>query len=46
MVARSVLRDIPELGLLFGRQEVLRRALAADVDAAAAAYPDRLIVDA
>jgi hypothetical protein len=46
LVAGSVVDDIPELGLLFGREELVRRALAADVDAAAAAYPDRLVFDA
>jgi hypothetical protein len=39
----GVLDDIPELKLLFGRQELMRRAMAADVDSAAAAYPDRFV---
>lgn len=43
LVAWGVLLDIPELSLLFGREEIMRRAKAADVDAAAATYPDRFI---
>lgn len=45
LVVRSVLTDIPELELLFGRDELLRRATTADVDAAAAGYPDRLVFE-
>jgi hypothetical protein len=45
VIAHSILTDIPELGLLFGREEILRRATAADVDHAAAAYPDRLVFE-
>lgn len=44
LVARGVLDDIPELERLFGRQELMRRAMTADVDGAAAAYPDRFVV--
>ena len=43
LVAWGVLADIPELSILFGREEIMRRARAADVDAAAATYPDRFI---
>lgn len=43
LVAWGVMQDIPELALLFGRDEIMRRAKAADVDAAAATYPDRFI---
>lgn len=46
IVARSVIDDIPELALLFGRDAILAHALAADVDAAAAPYADRLVLDA
>lgn len=46
IVISSLLNDIPELDMLFGREELTRRALAADVDAAAAAYPDRLVLGA
>jgi hypothetical protein len=46
IVVDSVLDDVPELALLFSRDRVLEHALAADVDGAAAAYPDRLIVEA
>lgn len=42
-VAANLVDEIPELGLLFGREEVIRQAALADVDAAAAAYPDRLV---
>ncbi|HMV66250.1 MAG TPA: hypothetical protein PKA64_05325 [Myxococcota bacterium] len=46
IVVASVLDDIPELGLLFGAEVVHRRATEADVDAASAAYPDRLVFSA
>ena len=46
IVIGSVLSDIPELGLLFGREELVRRAEEADVDAAASAYADRLVFEA
>ncbi len=46
LVARGALRDIPELALLFGRDEVMRCVAAADVEGAAAGYPDRLILPA
>ncbi|MEY3210493.1 MAG: hypothetical protein RIT28_974 [Pseudomonadota bacterium] len=46
IVVGSVLSDIPELGLLFGPDELLRRAREADVDAAASAYADRLVLEA
>lgn len=46
VVAFGVLDDIPELGMLFGKAEILRRVKAADVDAAAAGYPDRFVVPA
>lgn len=45
LVASSVVDDIPELGLLLGADTLLRHALAADVDAAAAPYADRLVVE-
>jgi len=41
VVAWSLLDESPELLRLFGRETVMRRILAADVDAAAATYPDR-----
>ncbi len=41
MVAGGVLDGIAELDLLFGRDLILQRVRAADVDAAAAPYPDR-----
>lgn len=44
LVAWGALRDIPELALLCGRDEIMRRVKAADVDGAAASYPDRLIL--
>ena len=43
VVAWGVLDDIPELVQLFGRDEIMRRAKAADVDAAAAGYADRYV---
>ena len=46
LVARSILRDVPELEMLFGRQLFLERVLKADVDRAAAPDPDRLVVPA
>ncbi|MDP2314761.1 MAG: hypothetical protein Q8P41_17790 [Pseudomonadota bacterium] len=46
LVAHGALEDLPELVLLFGRKEILRHAVAADVDAAAAPYPDRFVVNA
>jgi hypothetical protein len=46
IVVGSVVSDIPELGQLFGRDELLRRAYEADVDAAASAYADRLVLEA
>ncbi len=44
IVARAVLDDITELSLLFGRDALLRHVAAADVDAAAAAHDDRLVL--
>ncbi len=41
LVAWGALDEMPELVRLFGRDEILRREKAADVDAAAAANPDR-----
>lgn len=46
VVAYGALDDIPEMRLLFGRSEIVRRVVAADVDAAAAPYPDRLVIEA
>jgi hypothetical protein len=43
VVVGSVLDDVPELVALFGKEEMHRLAREADVDAAAAAYPDRLV---
>ncbi len=41
LVAWGALEEMPELVKLFGRDEILRRVKEADVDAAAADYPDR-----
>lgn len=41
VVALASLAEMPELVQLFGRREILRRVKEADVDAAAAAFPDR-----
>lgn len=41
LVAWGLLEDSPELARLFGREALMHRILAADVDAAAATYPDR-----
>jgi hypothetical protein len=41
LVAWSLLEESPELLQLFGRDALMRRILEADVDAAAAPYPDR-----
>lgn len=41
LVAGSMLKDSPELVRLFGRETIMHRITAADVDAAAAPYPDR-----
>jgi hypothetical protein len=41
LVARGVFDDNPELVELFGREELMRRVLEADVDSAAASYADR-----
>jgi hypothetical protein len=46
IVIGSLMSDIPELGLLFGREELVRRAEEADVDAAASGYGDRLVFEA
>jgi hypothetical protein len=46
LVARGALDDLPEMYALFGRDTILRRIQEADVDAAAAPYPDRLPIDA
>jgi hypothetical protein len=46
VVVASLLDDIPELGLLFGKEALLRQALAAEVDAAAAPYPDHFVLPA
>src|SRR5262249_16205848 len=46
LVARGVLEDVPELERLFGREEIMRRAMAGEVDKAAAKYPDRFAFDA
>jgi len=42
IIAGNVVDDIPELGLLFGREAIIARARAARVDDDAAPYPDRL----
>lgn len=44
LVAWGVLHDIPELVALFGREALMRRMAEADVDGAAAGYPDRLVL--
>jgi hypothetical protein len=41
LVAWGALRDLPELVLLFGQEELMRRVVEANVDAAAESYPDR-----
>lgn len=46
VVAHGALDDLPELVSLFGRREIVRRIVAADVDAAAAPYADRLVFEA
>jgi hypothetical protein len=46
LVAWGALLEMPELIQLFGREEILRRTLTADVDAAAASYPDRFVFSA
>ena len=46
LVAWGALQDLPELVQLFGRQEIMRRVNAANVDGAAAGYPDRFILPA
>jgi len=43
VVVASVIDDIPELVLLFGRQALYRHARAGDVDASASLYDDRLV---
>lgn len=42
LVARALLDDLPEFGLLFGRDELMAEALRADVDGAAASFAERL----
>jgi hypothetical protein len=44
LVGWGALREMPELVLLFGREEILRRVAAADVESAASSYPDRFIL--
>lgn len=46
LVAWGALDEMPELVRLFGRDEIIRRAQAADVDALAAPYPDRFVFEA
>lgn len=46
VVLRSLVDDIPELERLFGWERLYAHAMAADVDAAAAACPDRFVVPA
>lgn len=46
LVAHGALDDLPELVKLFGRKTIVQRVVAADVDAAAAPYPDRLVFSA
>ena len=43
VVAWGALRDLPELVELFGRDEIIKLAMTADVDAAARSYPDRFV---
>jgi hypothetical protein len=43
LVAWGLLRESPELVALLGRDEIIRRAMAADVDAAARPYADRFV---
>ncbi|MES2641105.1 MAG: hypothetical protein V4850_16575 [Myxococcota bacterium] len=43
LVVHGALDDLPELVVLFGRKQIVRHAVAADVDAAAAPYPDRFV---
>ena len=45
VIGRGVLDDIPELQMLFGRETFRARVLAANVDAAAAPYPDRFVLE-
>jgi hypothetical protein len=44
LVALGAMSDIPELLPLFGKETILQRTLAADVDAAAAPYEDRFVL--
>jgi hypothetical protein len=46
LVARGVVKDMHELVQLFGMDEILRCVKAADVDGAAAPYPDRFVYEA
>lgn len=46
LVAHGALDDLPELVKLFGRKTIVERVVAADVDGAAAPYPDRLVFSA
>jgi hypothetical protein len=46
MVAWGIWRDIPELEALFGRDALNERLGKSDVEAAAAPYPDRLVLPA
>ena len=46
LVAWGLLDESPELTRLFGRGELMRRIVEADVDAAAAPYPDRFRFEA
>lgn len=43
VVAWGLLADSPEFTLLFGRDTIMRRIMAADVDGAAATYADRFV---
>jgi hypothetical protein len=42
LIARALLDDIPEFGLLFGRERVVAAILAADLDGAVAEFPERM----
>jgi hypothetical protein len=46
LIAWGVLNDIPELVQLFGKETIMQRVEAADVDRAAATYKDRFVFPA
>jgi hypothetical protein len=41
-LARYFMIDLPEAGLLFGKKELLKKIVAADIDGASAEYPNKL----